>query len=48
VIVFAQGHYGILHRAAYALRLGVKLKEIPPDIGNRQHVLAKYGLPARG
>jgi hypothetical protein len=48
VIVFAQGHYGIFHLAEYSLLLGVKLKDVPPDIGGRQQVLAKYGLPARG
>jgi hypothetical protein len=48
VIVFAEGHYGIFHLAEYSLLLGVKLKEIPPDIGSRQQVLAKYRLPARG
>jgi DDE family transposase len=48
VIVFAQGYYGIFHLAEYSLLLGVKLKDIPPDIGSRQQVLAKYRLPARG
>jgi DDE family transposase len=47
VIVFAQGHYGIFHLAEYSLLLGVKLKDVPPDIGSRQQVLAKYRLPAR-
>jgi hypothetical protein len=48
VIVFAQGHYGIFHLAEYSLLLGVKLKDIPPEIGSRQQVLAKYELPTRG
>jgi len=48
VIVFAQGYYGIFHLAEYSLLLGVKLKDVPPDIGSRPQVLAKYGLPARG
>jgi hypothetical protein len=48
VIVFAQGQYGIFHIAEYSLLLGVKLKDVPPEIGNRQHILTKYGLPARG
>jgi hypothetical protein len=48
VIVFAEGHYGIFHLAEYSLLLGVKLKDVPPEIGSRQQVLAKYGLPARG
>jgi hypothetical protein len=48
VIVFAQGHYGIFHLAEYSLLVGVKLKDVPPEIGSRQQVLAKYRLPARG
>ena len=48
VIVFAQGHYGIFHLAEYSLLVGVKLKDVPPKIGSRQQVLAKYRLPARG
>jgi hypothetical protein len=48
VIVFAQGYYGIFHLAEYSLRLGVKLKEVPPEVGSRQQVLAKYRLPERG
>jgi Transposase DDE domain len=47
VIVFAEGYYGIFHLAEYSLLLGVKLKDIPPEIGSRQQVLAKHGLPAR-
>jgi hypothetical protein len=48
VIVFAQGYYGIFHLAEYSLLLGLKLKDVPPEIGSRQQVLAKYRLPARG
>jgi Transposase DDE domain len=48
VIVFAQGYYGILHLAEYSLLLGVKLKDVPPEIGSRQQVLVKYGLTSRG
>ena len=48
VIVFAQGHYGIFHLAEYSLLLGVKLKDVPPEIGSRQQVLAKYRLTSRG
>jgi Transposase DDE domain len=48
VIVFAQGYYGIFHVAEYSLLLGAKLKEVPPEIGTRQEVLAKYGLTAHG
>ncbi len=47
VIVFAQGSYGIFHLAEYSLLLGVQLKDVPPEIGSRQQVLATYRLPAR-
>jgi hypothetical protein len=47
VIVFAQEYYGIFHLAEYSLLLGVKLKDVPPEVGSRQQVLAKYRLPAR-
>jgi Transposase DDE domain len=44
VIIFAQGWYGIFHVAEYSLLLGVRLREPPPEIGNRRDVLKKYGL----
>ena len=44
VIIFAQGYYGILHLAEDSLLMGVKLKDVPPGIGTRQEVLAKYRL----
>jgi hypothetical protein len=47
VIVFAQGYYGIFHLAEYSLLLGVKLKDVPPGIGTRQEILAKYRLTMR-
>lgn len=48
VIVFAQGYYGIFHLAEYSLLLGVQLKNVPPEIGSRQQVLAKFKLPTGG
>jgi Transposase DDE domain len=48
VIVFAQGYYGIFHLAEYSLLVGVKLKDLPPGIGTRRDVLAKYRLTIRG
>jgi hypothetical protein len=48
VLVCAEGHYGIFHLAEYSRLLGVQRKDLPPDIGSRQQVLAKYRLPARG
>jgi hypothetical protein len=44
VLIFAQGWYGILHVAEYSLLLGVRLREPPPEVGNRRDVLKKYGL----
>jgi hypothetical protein len=46
VIIFAGTDDGIFHLAEYALLLGVKLKDVPPGIGTRQQILAKYGLAA--
>jgi hypothetical protein len=48
VIVFAEGHYGIFHLAEYSLLLGMKLKDMPPDIGSRQQVWDKYRPTAWG
>jgi hypothetical protein len=48
VIVLAQNCYGIFHMAEYSLLLGVKLKDVPPDIGIRRQILAKYRLTAHG
>lgn len=48
VIVCAQGYYGILPLAEYSRLLGVRLKDIPPEIGSRQQALAQYSLPVRG
>jgi hypothetical protein len=46
--VCAQGYYGIFHLAEYSLLVGVKLDDVPPGIGTRQDVLAKYRLTKRG
>ena len=48
VIVFAQGHYDIFHLVEYSLLLGVKIRDVSPDIGSRQRVLAKHELLAWG
>ena len=47
-IVCAQGGYGICPIAAFVLRVGVKLTDVPPSVGARQAVLAKYELTAQG
>jgi hypothetical protein len=39
----------VMHPVAeYSLLLGAKLKDVPPEIGTLQEVLAKYGLTAHG
>jgi hypothetical protein len=48
VIVCAQGYDGISHLAEYSRRVGVKRKDVPPGLGTRREVLAKYGLTIRG
>jgi hypothetical protein len=48
VIIFAEDCYGLFHIAEYFPLLGVKLKDVPPGIGTRQEILAKYGLVAHG
>jgi hypothetical protein len=48
IIVFAQDYYGIFHMAEYSWLLGVKLKDVPPGIGTRQDIVAKYRLAAHG
>jgi hypothetical protein len=48
VIIFAEDYYGIVQIAEYSLLLGVTLKDVPPGIGTRRDILAKYGLLAHG
>jgi hypothetical protein len=48
VMVVAHGYDGIFHLAEDSLLLGVKLNDVPPAIGTRQDVLAKYRLTKRG
>jgi hypothetical protein len=48
VIIFAEASYGIFQIAEYSLLLGGKRKDVPPGIGTRQEILAKYGLVAHG
>jgi hypothetical protein len=47
-IGFAQGDSGLLQRAEYARRWGVRLTDSPPEIGRRQQALAPDDLPVRG
>jgi hypothetical protein len=45
VIVCAPGSYGILPLAEFAVLMGGKRKDMPPGLGTRQEILAKYSLP---
>jgi hypothetical protein len=46
VSIFAGAYDGIFHLAEYSLLLGVTRKDVPPGIGTRQQILAKYGRAA--
>jgi hypothetical protein len=46
ISVCAQGCYGIVQMAEYSLRLGLNMKDRPPEIGPYPQILAKYGLRA--
>jgi hypothetical protein len=48
VIVCAEGYDGIFRLAEYSLLVGGKLTDVPPGIGTRRDVLAKYRLIKRG
>lgn len=48
VIIVAEACYGILPLAECSRLGGVKLKDVPPGIGTRRDVLAKYGLAGQG
>jgi hypothetical protein len=44
VIVFVGARYGIFHLAELAILSGLRLKTLPPDLGSREAILARYGL----
>jgi len=44
VIVFLGAVYGIFHLAEVAVLTGLRLKTLPPALGSRQAILARYGL----
>lgn len=44
VIVFVGVWYGIFHLAELAILSGLRLKTLPPALGSREAVLARYGL----
>jgi hypothetical protein len=44
VIVFVGAWYGIFHLAELAILSGLRLKTLPPELGSRQSILARFGL----
>jgi hypothetical protein len=44
VIVFVGETYGIFHVAEFSILGGVRIKDIPQELGSRQAILARYGL----
>ena len=44
VIVFVGAWYGIFHLAELAILSGLRLKTLPPELGSRATILARYGL----
>jgi hypothetical protein len=44
VLVFVGAWYGIFHLAELATLAGLRLKTIPPELGSRQAIFARYGL----
>lgn len=44
VIVFVGARYGIFHLAELAILSGLRLKTLPPHLGSREAILARYGL----
>lgn len=44
VIVFVKEHYGIFHLAEFMVLAGLRLKEIPPELGQPADILARFDL----
>jgi hypothetical protein len=44
VIVFVGVWYGIFHLAELAILSGLRLKTLPPELGSREAIFARYGL----
>jgi hypothetical protein len=44
VIVFVGAYYGIFHLAELAVLGGLRLQSLPPELGSRPAILARYGL----
>lgn len=44
MIVFVGVWYGIFHLAELVVLAGLRLKTLPPELGSREAILARYGL----
>ena len=44
VIVFVGEHYGIFHLAEFMVLAGLRLKEIPPELGTPADILTRFAL----
>ncbi|MBC8252545.1 MAG: transposase [Ardenticatenia bacterium] len=44
LIVFVGEHYGIFHTAEFAVLVGLRVKEIPPELGTPADILARFDL----
>jgi hypothetical protein len=44
VIVFAGEYYGIFHTAEFAVLAGLRVKEIPPELGTPADILVRFAL----
>lgn len=44
LIVFVGEHYGIFHSTEFAVLVGLRVKEMPPELGTRADILARFDL----
>ena len=44
VIVFVAHAYGIFHMAELAILMGMRLRELPSQVGTKEAILSRYGL----
>jgi hypothetical protein len=44
LIVFVGEHYGIFHMAEFAVLVGLRIKEIPTELGTPADILARFDL----
>lgn len=44
LIVFVGEHYGIFHSTEFAVLVGLRVKDIPPELGSPADILARFAL----